>query len=801
MKTFAKLFAVISLITLIGFTISCNDNTDNTLPQLSGTVSITGNAQVGQTLTADTSLLGGSGTISYRWRLSDNTPIGSDNNTYLVQAADLGSKITVAVSRSGNVGTIKSTPTDVVTDGSTNVTFNSVTRNGSVTQTTTELTLTFSQPINDFSADDITIGHNITGQNVSKGTLGGSGPVYTLPISGFTSSGTLTVSVEKSGYNINGASKTVIIYYVSSGNQDVTFSSLTGNGGSTHTTTLLTLTFTQPINALSAGDITITHSVSGQNVNKGALAGSGPDYTLPISGFTSSGTLTVLVAKSGYIIDGASKTLDVYYYVPSGNIQWITEVTFNGSEQTQTVNLSNLDGRDIYLAKVNLSGSPVSAPGTGGVSSMMPDYQSETHSYSSGYEYRFKERRDVQEFNANPPPVTAASQDRLQNALFNAPSLGDTRTFWVDPNDIWVQKQATLRATGQYGNIWVINENFSTTTGSGNKITAAQAQSLADKFDIIYPAATNILGYEYGGGPGGNGGKDGDTKVQILVYDIGGNILGYFWSKDYYEQYQMDAIGLKTNLAEIFYINSYYLNIYPDTIYSTLAHEFQHMINFNRKTVVNGKSSPTWYNEMLSAMTEDVIADFLGIEPTSPEHIIGERMPTFLYWYDALGVTDWNSNETYSSVFAFGAYLLRNYGGAQLLQKILANNSVDISSITAALDQITPGMTFEKALARYGEALVFSGSAMPSGVLTFDKTVTNTINGFTYNVYGFDIWTMRSLNNSYGPYINSLNQRTMEGYSVALHSSPQWKNKTENYSITLQRPSSNSNIKFVLMIR
>lgn len=46
---------------------------------------------------------------------------------------------------------------------------------------------------------------------VSKGTLSGSNP-YILPISGFTSDGTLSVAVAKSYYKINGSPKTVSIY-------------------------------------------------------------------------------------------------------------------------------------------------------------------------------------------------------------------------------------------------------------------------------------------------------------------------------------------------------------------------------------------------------------------------------------------------------------------------------------------------------------------------------------------------------------------------------------------------------------
>ena len=98
--------------------------------------------------------------------------------------------------------------------GDTSVTLNSVSANGSSSQTTTQLTLTFNQAISGLSASDITLS-GVSG--VNKGSLSGFGPSYTLSISGFTSGGTLNVSVSKSGYNISGSSKSVTIYY-SSGN-------------------------------------------------------------------------------------------------------------------------------------------------------------------------------------------------------------------------------------------------------------------------------------------------------------------------------------------------------------------------------------------------------------------------------------------------------------------------------------------------------------------------------------------------------------------------------------------------------
>ena len=76
-------------------------------PPLQGTVSITGIPQMGQTLTADTTNLGGSGAISFQWRRG-GVNVGTNSDTYVVQADDLGYTITVTVIRADNSGSYTS---------------------------------------------------------------------------------------------------------------------------------------------------------------------------------------------------------------------------------------------------------------------------------------------------------------------------------------------------------------------------------------------------------------------------------------------------------------------------------------------------------------------------------------------------------------------------------------------------------------------------------------------------------------------------------------------------------------------
>jgi hypothetical protein len=218
------------------------------------------------------------------------------------------------------------------------------------------------------------------------------------------------------------------------------------------------------------------------------------------------------------------------------------------------------------------------------------------------------------------------------------------------------------------------------------------------------------------------------------------------------------------------------------------------------KFVKQGKNSATWYDEMLSMMTEDIVAPLAGIPLTNSRHKIKVRIPVFLETYNQVGLTEWNDLESvsYAKGIAFGAYLTRNYGGASLLQEILANNSVNLDSVNAALDKIAgSGINFEEALRRFGEAMIFSGNNMPADVQSFDKTVTKKIGGTDYTATRFNVWTDFSAK----PKIfGATEQLEMRQHSITVHQDAGWKNKNGNFSVTLQRPA-DSSVEFYLMVK
>jgi len=227
---------------------------------------------------------------------SGNTSVATVTAGGLVTAVSAGTAtITVTTADGGK------TANCTVTVNAINVTFSGVTANGSATQTTTQLTLNFSQSIPGLSASDITLS-GVTG--VSKGTLGGSGPSYTLPISGFTAAGTLSVTVNSpSGYNVTDSPRTTAIYAVGTAALNITFAQIADNAPNITGPTLYRVSNGGPTSVtLTVVDPGQYDSISWR-VQNTAVTGTGSSFTLSAGNaaynYIGEHFVTVLVMKDG----------------------------------------------------------------------------------------------------------------------------------------------------------------------------------------------------------------------------------------------------------------------------------------------------------------------------------------------------------------------------------------------------------------------------------------------------------------------------------------------------------------------
>lgn len=355
-----------------------------------------------------------------------------------------------------------------------------------------------------------------------------------------------------------------------------------------------------------------------------------------------------------------------------------------------------------------------------------------------------------------------------------------TKSVYVDQDsDIstFAAKTATCEAVGTYCYVWIVNDYLSD-TASGNKVNAAVAEAYAEKFDAMYPLIRNVFGEEsdkiYYGYSSSSGWSESDmnvlsdtgTKVNIVIYDIGGgdssggSIVGYFYAKDYYPNqssmksangisYSSGDARIYSNEGKYFYVDSYFANSYLDTTYSTLAHEFQHMIDWNTKTMEQSLSPSTWYNEMLSMLSEDMMQNSLGIDDDdSPKG----RLPAFNKYYRYVGL-EYNSSTTsytvisYANAYAFGCWCVRQFGGAALVQKMSENAYVDTDSVLNAVNTLnSTSYTMADILKMYAQACVFNSASLKASYVfpTFNQNAAQTLAysaaSYSYPMTAVDLW-------------------------------------------------------------
>lgn len=466
-----------------------------------------------------------------------------------------------------------------------------------------------------------------------------------------------------------------------------------------------------------------------------------------------------------------------------------TEVQYELPNGVRTLTLDVNDSVDIYMAKMNVGSTVIPASSTryivstsmgeeqhiGGFLSSrsaeeenflleIDDWENVSGITPSGFiREDYAPARDFvppfheKDGSAGSARLASVVSEPMKAAPTKALTVGVTKDLWVDVpastagaielfvnSSKYTKRTATLQAVGTNCYIWVLNDNFTKGTASGDFITQEKAIALAEKFDSIYEPIREVFGTESNDIISTNGFYTiSDTKVNIVVYDIeddytedqGSGVAGYFWAKDYYTATEKpsneDDVRPLSNEGKYFYVDSGFLNDYPDMIYSTLAHEFQHMINFGQKTMKSMKtatkqsdivSSSTWSNEMMSMVCEDMIQKSLGIELLdSPVY----RLLTFATNYYRSGLTDWlqdsNVDYSYAGAYAFGAYLARNYGGKDLIKQIATNQYVDQDAITQALKAIGKDESFETVFKKYPQALVLDNA--PEGAPSFNKSV------------------------------------------------------------------------------
>ncbi|MDR7078864.1 hypothetical protein J2Y03_003921 [Neobacillus niacini] len=384
----------------------------------------------------------------------------------------------------------------------------------------------------------------------------------------------------------------------------------------------------------------------------------------------------------------------------------IPSIAFGQEPPQNLLNLASDDGGFVVINNESTNGSGMNYTGTFTIN-------------NQNFTYHKKLNTKAYKMDVNKPINIEKYKDlKIEKNFLPAPAyiVGDNKYFWVTNfvSNTDSQISAKLLYSGTKSNIWVYN----------NQITSLDAEKLGREFDNkINPVVTTNFG--------NSSDVDGNGKVNILCYDIldgfngnGGYIGGYFWGGDLYSQYN-------SNKSETFYIDTYPsmgMGTTKDVTaaYTTLAHEFQHMVNFNRTVFIEGStnSMDTWLDEALSMAAEhiysgQVLSDRIDYYNYSESITNGHSL---LYWDDYGDVL-----ANYSLSYLFSQYVkLQANQGDKIFKEILTNTHNDYQAVEAVLKKyISPSMSFGSFMTSFRGALLlkqttglygFKGESMFDGI-------------------------------------------------------------------------------------
>lgn len=321
-------------------------------------------------------------------------------------------------------------------------------------------------------------------------------------------------------------------------------------------------------------------------------------------------------------------------------------------------------------------------------------------------------------------------------------NVGATVSFQIILNDTEVtSKQFTLKAIGNHNHCRVWFWNNKPSLISETNLTPEEFNSLAQKFDEFYEKEIQIFGSHTFNYFSNTITATNDTKIEILVYDLfndaeenqNSGTFGLFNSNDFMMDQQT------SNKCQNIHIDSYFLQLdikgYKDkktgqtvrthNIESTMVHEFQHLLNYCNK---KGSRYATWYTEMLSMSAEDI---FNIDHPKSRFNVYFDR--------PYQGFSNWPNSGAlyaYSNAYAFGAYLMRNYGGIRLIHEIATNAYVDEQAITEALKTLGYNETFSSVFKKFGAVYINTDYA---DSYSLNRNIGETFAGVKYNLISINL--------------------------------------------------------------
>lgn len=562
--------------------------------------------------------------------------------------------------------------------------------------------------------------------------------------------------------------------------------------------------------------------------------------------FSDSGSLVTVEGSASWTYDSSTPWVKVdtsvktvrLYDVPSGSRIYLakTNISDKQIDRDYVQYVSETGTKGINLSNKGESVSSVISS----VRSVL-DEDSVESGASGGNEWHCYIPKDIPSTKDAGRSVNVVVEDEPTEYCTSAGyKCGDYAYFYIDTTtdssgSISGYKLAKcyLRSQGSYCNVWVVDGYYSTDSGTkcyyyyddsssegvtrstsytvdtSCKVTSKQVAYIGNKFETMYKPITNLFGspcekiYNMNTGNWVDMQYYDDTwyedcaitdPVNIVIYDIAsdgkdGGTMGYFWAKDYFSNtevhcsdYSSDSSAKYSNEGKFFYVDSYFVNEEEEETIYTLAHEFQHMCEYNEKAVKHNISLDTAYQEMQSMICEDVMASMIAnfSDTTSSDAGPIVRLPHFAGSYIYCGLGEYSEPLTlsYATAYAFGAFLIRNYGGTDFIKALVTNKYANMESVLAAIKSATgKSMTVEEVLRDFALACTCEeSSATNFPTFNLDASLTSssgcdyydyiksTTDTYYYPIDAIEMFDLNSMLGTNYSGVKAMNGNGRDGY-------------------------------------
>ena len=412
----------------------------------------------------------------------------------------------------------------------------------------------------------------------------------------------------------------------------------------------------------------------------------------------------------------------------------------------------------------------------------------------------------ITQFNNNPwkQPANGMSEPQYQQHLAQKAEkleVGTTEDFFDDKGKaVPSTVRKVISAHGKNLYMWVADNCWEEDSPKRHYVTQAMVDAYAPKFlnegadNDIYEWVTNAAGDPWG--PTGISNLIPETDdIHIWLTDIdddnkttGQLTLGYYYARDNFDKatykdsneklmFTIDAVLFGKTTNGSWDVTDYW----PMELISTLAHEFTHMIYFYQHNILTNQNGNTAINEMCAQCVEDLVSNkILANGPRGVAYATshaGEagnqygRIPLYNSNND-FNLLDWSKNEeesliNYSKTYTLGAFMMRNYGGANFIKELIQNNSTGSSSIVNAVNANGGAVQdYGDILQRFGAANILSDPTTVEAGYSFNTGgwSTSTTNSITYELGSINLY-----NYAPAPYIYNILPRTQKPGSNILY--------------------------------